>query len=220
MREYDFQDGRRLTVATIYGIGKNYAKHAKEMGGEVPADPIIFIKPPAAYIPNEGIIQLPPISNNVHHEVELVVVIGKDCQNISRSEARSVIAGYGVGIDVTMRDIQNSAKSKGEPWAVSKGFHTSAPISMIIPAEKFDNEIPFFALELYINGELRQKGNTADMERPVDLLIEYLSNIFTLRQGDCIFTGTPEGVGKISAGDKINAELKGYATLNVAAEAK
>lgn len=215
MTEYfKFTDGSTLPVGTFYGIGKNYAKHAREMGGEVPAEPIIFIKPPAAYIQNRGVILPPAFSENVHHEVELVVIIGKDCKGTDREEAMQFVAGYGVGIDVTLRDIQNKAKNAGEPWAVSKGFVTSAPVSKIVPIRE-TRGISDFEIELKVNGELKQKTSTKFMERSVEELIEYLSKVFTLKAGDAIFTGTPEGVGRIQSGDKLHAELKGFVTLDV-----
>jgi len=217
MRTLKFKNGKELEVRTMYCIGQNYAKHAAEMGGKVSSDPIIFIKPPAAYIENGGKILLPDISNNVHHEVELVVVIGKNCININEKDAVNYIAGYAVGIDATLRDLQKKAKENGHPWAVAKGFYSSAPISDIIPAEEFAGKIPFFELELKVNGELKQKSSTENMERTVGKLIEYLSRIFTLEPGDCIFTGTPEGVGQIVKGDKLFAELKGFVTLSVEA---
>jgi 2-keto-4-pentenoate hydratase/2-oxohepta-3-ene-1,7-dioic acid hydratase in catechol pathway len=200
----------------FYGIGKNYAKHAREMGGVVPDEPIIFIKPPASYIQNGGTVILPGFSENVHHEVELVVVIGKDCANVSKENALDYVAGYAVGIDVTLRDIQNKAKTAGHPWAVSKGFVTSAPVSEIIPIEQTKDK--FFDIELKVNGEIRQAGTTRVMERSVETLIVYLSKVFTLRTGDAIFTGTPEGVGKILKGDQLHAELKGYVELDVSVE--
>ena len=214
-REFKFKKGERLSVGTMYGIGKNYAKHAVEMGGEVPKEPIIFIKPPVCYVENGESITLPAMSENVHHEVELVVVIGKRCENISQENAREYIAGYAVGLDLTMRDIQNQAKDKGQPWAVAKGFYRSAPISEVIPADEFGDDIPFFDLKLDVNGETRQSSNTKYMERTVATLVEYLSKVFTLEPGDCIFTGTPEGVGKIVSGDKLKAELVNFATLEI-----
>lgn len=215
MRTYKFKNGKQLEVKTMYGIGKNYAKHAAEFGGGIPEEPIIFIKPPVCYVENGGTIKLPQMSNNVHHEVELVVIIGNDCANIKASQAGDYIAGYAVGIDVTMRDVQFKAKEKGEPWAVAKGFHTSAPISNVIPAEEFSGTIPDFDLLLKVNGELRQSSSTKFMERSIGVLIEYLSKVFTLEAGDCIFTGTPEGVGKIQSGDKIFAELSGFVSLQI-----
>jgi 5-carboxymethyl-2-hydroxymuconate isomerase len=164
------------------------------------------------------VIKIPDFSNLCHHELELVVVIGKHCSNIDKSEAYKFIAGYAVGIDVTLRDIQNSAKQKGQPWAVAKGFVTSAPISQVISSEKFDGNVPDFELRLLVNGEQKQYGNTKDMERSVPELIEYLSKVFTLNPGDCIFTGTPEGVGQIKKGDKLVAELVGYTKIELNVE--
>ncbi|MFH1050279.1 MAG: fumarylacetoacetate hydrolase family protein [bacterium] len=215
MRTFKFKNGKELEVRTMYCIGQNYAKHAAEMGGQVTSDPIIFIKPSVAYIENNGKIILPDISDNVHHEVELIVVIGKNCNNINEKEAVNFIAGYGVGIDATLRDLQKKAKENGHPWSVAKGFYTSAPISELVPAEEFGDKIPYFELSLKVNGELKQKSSTEYMERSVGKLIEYLSKIFTLEAGDCIFTGTPEGVGQIVKGDKLFAELKGYVSLSV-----
>lgn len=215
---FKFSDGSRLKVGTIYGIGKNYALHAKEMNSEVPDSPIIFIKPPAAYLQNNGTIKLPSISNNVHHEVELVVVISQDCESVEIKDAVKYIAGYGVGIDVTLRDIQAQAKKDGHPWAIAKGFASSAPISTIIPASSIKKSIKHFDIKLKVNGEVKQSGSTSQMERSVEELISYISKIFTLRKGDCIFTGTPEGVGQIKSGDRLFAELVGFTSINVNVE--
>jgi 2-keto-4-pentenoate hydratase/2-oxohepta-3-ene-1,7-dioic acid hydratase in catechol pathway len=214
-RNFTFTNGKTLPVGTMYCIGRNYALHAKEMGASVPTDPIVFLKPPAAYVPDGGEIVIPDFSKNVHHELELVVIIGKDCENVLKEDAAEYIAGYAVGIDVTLRDVQAKAKEKGEPWAVAKGFKTSAPISNVIPAEVFKNGIPDFDIELYVNDALRQKGTTADMERSIGELVEYLSKVFTLRAGDCIFTGTPEGVAQLQPGDKLRAEIPWKVSLNI-----
>lgn len=218
--EFTFTDGRKLPVRTIYCIGKNYSKHAKEMGGDVPTEPIIFIKPASAYVSDKGTILLPNFSKLIHHELELVVVIGKESYGISPEDADSIIAGFGVGIDVTLRDIQNKAKNNGEPWAVAKGFQTSAPISNIVPYELIKENPKFFDIELYLNGVLKQKVNTSEMERTYSDLIAYLSDVFSLQPGDCIFTGTPEGVGQINSGDELIAILKNYVSINVRAENK
>lgn len=218
--EYLFTDGTKLPVKTIYCVGKNYAKHIKEMGGDAPSDPVIFIKPTSAYIQDGGTIMLPAFSNMVHHEVELVIVIGQATNGISKEEANNVIAGFGVGIDVTLRDIQNIAKNRGEPWAVAKGFATSAPISKIVPKSLINENNKTFDIELYVNNALRQKANTSEMQRTYSELIAYISNVFTLQPGDCIFTGTPDGVGRINHGDEIEAILKGYVSLKVKAEKK
>jgi 2-keto-4-pentenoate hydratase/2-oxohepta-3-ene-1,7-dioic acid hydratase in catechol pathway len=216
-KKLKFIDGSELETGTMYCIGQNYAKHAAEMGSQVSADLVIFIKPPSALILNDEEIILPDISNNVHHEMELVVIIGDDCDSILPDNAINVIAGYAVGIDVTLRDIQESSKKSGKPWSVSKGFKTSAPISYIIPQNKFNNKIPEFEMKLFVNSDLRQHGFSKDMEKKIPELIAYISKIFTLRKGDVIFTGTPEGVGQIISGDKITAELCGEISLTVSA---
>ncbi|MBE2189261.1 MAG: fumarylacetoacetate hydrolase family protein [Desulfobulbaceae bacterium] len=215
-KKIQFTDGYEMIPGTFYGIGQNYAKHAAEMGSQVSPEPTVFIKPPSSLVNDGDIIVLPKFSANIHHEVELVVVIGIDCDNIEASEAIDVIAGYGVGIDITLRDIQNKAKSEGKPWAIAKGFRNSAPISKILPASQFKS-IPDFELELWINEELRQSGTTKDMERSVGELVAFLSNVFGLRAGDIIFTGTPEGVGQIVSGDKLRAKLCQFVELNVTA---
>jgi acylpyruvate hydrolase len=218
MRLFKFKNGQALEVRTMYCIGKNYAKHAAEMGGVLADEPIVFMKPPAAFIENNSWITLPSFSNNVHHEVELVVVIGKECNNIQEDEALDYIAGYAVGIDITLRDIQEKAKKDGHPWTVAKGFYSSAPVSEVIPSEEFNGTIPDFDLYLKVNDIVKQESSTRYMERPVGKLIEYLSKVFTLEPGDCIFTGTPEGVGPIKSGDDIYAELKGYVNLSIHVE--
>ncbi len=206
--------GKTIDVGTFYCIGKNYSKHARELGGEVPDEPVVFIKPPAAYMQDGAKISLPRFSENIHHEVELVVVIGENCSGIEPKDASRIVAGYGVGVDLTLRDIQNKAKNEGHPWAVAKGFYGSAPVSKIVPADKIKESNPIFDLVLKVNGVIKQKSNTFEMERSTGELISYLSAVFTLRAGDCIFTGTPEGVGRLVPGDKIEAFLGNLVTLN------
>lgn len=213
-----FDNGKTLEIGSIFCIGSNYAKHINEMGGTKPEAPVIFLKPRSAYLENGGVIRIPPFSELCHHELELVVIIGEHCEKIDRNDAYKYIAGYAVGIDVTLRDIQNSAKQKGRPWAVAKGFVTSSPISPVISSEKFEGKIPNFELRLLVNGIEKQYGNTKDMERSIPELVEYLSNVFTLNPGDCIFTGTPEGVGQIKKGDKLFAELVGYTKIELSVE--
>ncbi len=203
---YTLLDGTTMPIGTMYCIGKNYAAHAREMGGEVPTSPMVFLKPPAAYLPNGSTLSLPAFSQNVHHEVELVVLIGKDCADIQLNDVPTVIAGYAVGLDITLRDIQAQAKQKGEPWAIAKGFRGSAPISSFVSAD--GKTIPDFELFLTVNGAMRQQGLTTHMERSVAELVAYLSSVFTLRAGDVVFTGTPEGVSAIQFGDTLHAELR------------
>ena len=212
-----FTNGHQLKTGTIFCVASNYPLHAKEMGSAIPDEPSIFIKPPQALIYSGDSIVLPPFSNNVHHEVELVVAIGKECSNVSAFDSVNYIAGYAVGIDATLRDVQTKAKSEGKPWAVAKGFHTSAPVSEFIPADYFNKTIPFFSLDLTVNGVLRQTGNTENMQRSVGTLIEFLSRVFTLEPGDLIFTGTPEGVGQIVHGDRLEARIHDFVSLSVTA---
>ena len=216
MAELKFTNGNTLNLGVMYGIGQNYAKHAREMGSLLPrGEKIMFIKPTACYVPDGGAIELPDYSEEVHHEVELVVVMGKEAKDITKEDAWDYIAGFGIGIDATLRDLQRAAKEKGLPWAIAKGFRTSGPISNIVPIEGIEKNKKDFEIELKINGDIRQKGNSVDMIYSVEELIEFLSHIFTLQPGDVIFTGTPEGVGKLNKGDKLEAELRGFIKLNI-----
>lgn len=208
-----FIDGNEIEAGTIFCIGQNYSKHIAEMGSEKSNEPVIFIKPKQAITYPDTTIELPDFSNNIHYEVELVVLIGEDCDNISPDEANNYIAGYGVGIDLTARDIQSKAKQEGKPWATAKSFRNSAPISYFIPRDKITNKN--FEIKLYVNNILKQFGNTIEMERSIEDLVAYISKIFGLKKGDLIFTGTPEGVGSIKSGDKVTAELVNYTQFNI-----
>jgi len=194
------------TVSKIICLGQNYAEHAKELKFEVPASPVFFFKPPSAIIHNGGQIVLPEISNDVHHEVEMTILIGEKGNNIHRYAALKHVAGYGIGLDMTMRDIQNEAKKKGLPWALAKGFDTSAPISEFIPAEMVGDP-GSLNIQLFLNGKLRQSSNTSKFVFPVDKVITYISQFITFEPGDIIFTGTPEGVSRVDHGDKLEASL-------------
>jgi 2-keto-4-pentenoate hydratase/2-oxohepta-3-ene-1,7-dioic acid hydratase in catechol pathway len=202
-----------IYVGKILCLGRNYAEHAKEMQTEVPQSPIIFLKPPSAIIKNGEDIIIPKISNELHHEIELVVAIGRKAKNISMHEAINYVLGYGIGLDMTLRDVQNEAKNKGLPWSVAKGFDTSAPISDIIPAAKISNPQDL-EIRCTVNGILRQQSSTSKMIFTISQMIEYISSIFTLELGDLIFTGTPEGVSQVRDGDTIEAELVGYTKIS------
>lgn len=210
---WTFTDGSTLPIGTMYCIGRNYAAHAREMNAPVPQDPIVFLKPPAAFAEDGSTIALPHFSTNVHHEVELVVVIGTDGENVAVHDAEGMIAGYGIGLDLTARDVQQGAKQRGEPWAVAKSWKHSAPVSRIVP--RVAVQAGPLSFTLAVNNESRQFGSTSHMERSVHELIAYLSNVFTLRRGDCIFTGTPEGVAQLHAGDTAVATLEDLVTLTV-----
>lgn len=212
-RFLEFTDGRKCEISNIYAIANNYRNHAVEMGTSISEYPVVFLKPTSSFVPDGGTIWLPSISKNIQYEVELVVVIGKDGFNIPESEAINYIGGYAVGIDLTLRDLQLEAKKGGKPWGIAKGFYSSAPISKVIPVGTFGGIIPNFDLALKVNDEIRQTGNTKDMERSVAHLVSFISKVFSLNDGDCIFTGTPEGVGTIFDGDRLEAELKSYVKL-------
>lgn len=210
---WNFTDGSELPVGTMYCIGRNYADHAREMGAVIVDDPIIFIKPPTAYLSNGSPIILPTFSNDVHHEVELVVVIGRDVDHISADDAWDAIAGVGIGLDLTARDVQSKAKSMGHPWSIAKSWKGSAPVSEIIPTSECGRGP--WQLELTVNGTARQSDSTASMERSVESLVSTVASIFSLRRGDCIFTGTPSGVGPVRSGDVLSASLNGNELLRV-----
>jgi len=195
-----------LQYGSVYCIGRNYVEHIHEMKSEKTTDPVVFLKPRSSIIHDGDTITIPERSNNVHHEIELVILIGKKVKDISANDAASAIRGFGVGIDVTARDIQSDAKSKGLPWSLAKGFDTFAPVGNLLPFEG-TVDLQNLKLQLKVNGKVRQDDSTAKMIFPVDELISYLSYNFTLYPGDLIFTGTPKGVSKLSNGDQIEATL-------------
>lgn len=197
---------RPLEIGSIYCIGRNYVEHVRELNHEVPDEPLVFLKPASAVIHDGGSVVLPGKSREVHHEIELVAAIGKEANGISREKALDYVAGYGIGIDVTARDLQAKAKRAGTPWTVAKGFDTFAPLSDFIPADRIADPQQL-DLELRVNGKIRQKGGTDLMIFPVDELISYLSGIFTLYPGDLLFTGTPAGVSPIEAGDRLTGSM-------------
>lgn len=208
-----FPSHKKFTVGKILCLGQNYASHAKEMGGKPSTTPIIFLKPSSAIIGDGDPIVLPKISNDVHHEVELTVLIGRKGKNIPQSRAYEYVEGYGIGLDMTMRDKQKEAKNAGNPWSIAKGFDTSAALSAFVPKALVKDP---HALEimLKVNGQIRQHSNTSNMIFSIDFILAFLSSIFTLEEGDVIYTGTPEGVGAVVSGDTIEAEIPGVGSLH------
>lgn len=197
-----------LAVGNIFCVAGNYLDHAKEMGSQIGADPTFFIKPTSALLPHGADLVLPAWSRDVHHEVELVVAIGRDAENISPAEALAYVAGYAVGLDLTARDVQAEAKKAGRPWTLSKGFRGAAVLSSFVPAAA----IPYpgdVAFSLTVNGEVRQVGHTAHLAFDVPHLIAWLSGRFGLQAGDLIYTGTPAGVGPLQSGDALRLQLGG-----------
>ncbi|KAI7879706.1 hypothetical protein K492DRAFT_148066 [Lichtheimia hyalospora FSU 10163] len=194
------------TGRKIVAIGRNFSEHAKELGNAVPKAPFFFLKPTSSYLANGGTVEI-PTGCEVHHEVELAVVIGKDGRDYQPSQAMDHVAGYALAIDMTARNLQTDAKKKGLPWSASKGFDTFTPISDFIPKESIPDPHNV-DLWLKVNDTLRQNGNTKDMIFNIPSLLSYVSSIMKLEVGDVLLTGTPQGVGPLEAGDVITAGLK------------
>ncbi|XP_056437448.1 acylpyruvase FAHD1, mitochondrial [Gadus macrocephalus] len=197
----------------IICVGRNYADHAKELKNALPTEPILFLKPPSAYVTEGSPILVPFYSSNLHHEVELGVVIGKGGTAISQSNAMDHVAGYALCLDMTARDIQEDCKSKGLPWTLAKAFNTSCPISEFIPKERIPDP-GNVTLWLKVNDQLRQNGCTAEMIFSIPFLISYISEIITLEEGDLILTGTPKGVSAVQEHDELQAGIEDVITMN------
>lgn len=197
--------GLDLPIRNIYCIGRNFADHANEMNAATPSSPIVFLKPTSSICFDGDTVSIPPQSQNVHHEGEIVLAIGKSGKNIDQKNAKNYIAGIGAGIDFTARDLQSDAKKAGLPWSVAKGFDGFAPVSSFIPFSEVSDSA--LTIELTVNDTVRQSGTTDQMIFSFEELIVYLSSIFTLQPGDLIFTGTPAGVSAIEPGDNVTAKL-------------
>lgn len=198
--------GIDLPVRTIYCIGRNYTEHTIELNNPIPTSPLVFLKPQSTICFDGSEISISPQSNDVHHEVELVLAISKESKNVKPENALDHVSGIGIGIDFTARDIQQKAKQAGHPWTIAKGFDNFAPISTFVPIQEI-KDLDNLDLQLSVNGVKRQSGNTSQMIFPIAQLISYLSEVFTLAPGDLVFTGTPSGVSAVKSGDKIFAEL-------------
>lgn len=198
--------GLNLAIQNIFCIGRNYAEHARELDNPIPNKPLVFLKPTSSISYHNEVISLPIQSMDVHHEVEFVVAVGKMGKNVPVYEASNHIAGYGIGIDLTARDLQQEAKLKGKPWSIAKGFDGFAPISNFVNKSEI-HDPQNMDIELTVNKEIRQTDNTKNMLFTVYELIAFLSTIFTIQPGDLIFTGTPSGVSAIQSGDFLNATL-------------
>ena len=191
----------------IIAVGKNYAKHAKEMNSDVPTEPVIFLKPETALLKNNKPLYYPDFTKLLHYETELIFRICKIGKNIDKKFAHRYYDKIGIGIDFTARDIQYRQKEKGLPWELAKGFDNSAPISEFIDISEF-KDINNINFSLDINGKTVQTGNSSDMIFKIDEVISFVSKFFTLKIGDIIFTGTPQGVGEVKIGDKLTAKIE------------
>jgi fumarylpyruvate hydrolase len=206
-------DTRRFAVNRIYCVGRNYADHAREMGHDPDREPPFFFMKPANSIVADGKdMAYPNLSNDVHHEIEMVVAIGKGGANITADRALDHVYGYGVGLDMTRRDLQGEAKKVGRPWDTGKAFDQSAPCAAITPAAQFGHPNQG-AIKLLVNGEVRQEGDLNQLIWNVPDTIAYLSTLFTLEPGDLIMSGTPAGVGPVKKGDVLEGIVEGLTSL-------
>ena len=201
-------------VGKLLCIGRNYADHAAEMDRDVPDEPMVFLKPPSALVRSGDTVRLPPQSQDVHHEVELVAVIGTEGKNIAEEDALDHVCAFAVGLDMTARDVQARAKARRHPWSVAKGFDTFAPLGPLTAASEVDSPQDL-TLGLTVNGDRRQQASTQRQIFPVREVVAYCSQIFTLSPGDLIYTGTPSGVGPVEAGDTLEATATGLDSLRV-----
>jgi 2-keto-4-pentenoate hydratase/2-oxohepta-3-ene-1,7-dioic acid hydratase in catechol pathway len=206
--QHHWKDGTpvHLPLGKIVCVGRNYAEHAKELNNPVPAEPLLFIKPATSAVHVTRPLEFPANRGQVHFETELAVLIGKPLTNASASEAQAAILGYGLALDLTLRDLQSQLKEKGHPWERAKAFDGACPLSPFVAAEHFRNDHITFSLD--INEQRQQSGDTRDMLFPVIPLLAHISSHFTLLPGDVVLTGTPSGVGPLSSGQTLSLQLE------------
>jgi fumarylpyruvate hydrolase len=199
---------RRFPVHRVYCVGRNYAAHAREMGGDPAREAPFFFCKPADAVTQSGTVAYPPRTADLHHEVELVVAIGRAGQGIAVAQALEYVFGYAVGVDLTRRDLQAGAKAAGRPWDTAKGFDQSAPMSDLHPAAAIGHPAAG-RIALRVGGDLRQSGDLREMIWSVPEVLAELSTYFELRPGDLVFTGTPEGVAPLQPGERVEASIEG-----------
>jgi fumarylpyruvate hydrolase len=208
----------RFPVHRIYCVGRNYAEHAKEMGFTGREPPFFFMKPADAVVAVEaghtGAVAYPPLTANLHHEIELVVAIGKGGKNIAAADAHQHIYGYAVGLDMTRRDLQNEMKKQGRPWCIGKAFEQSAPIGPITPAARA-GDVAHAEIALQVNGQDHQRSSVAQLIWSIAETIAHLSTAWELQAGDLVYSGTPEGVGPVVRGDLLVGSVAGLEPLSV-----
>lgn len=202
-----------IQIEKIICVGRNYVEHIQELGNEQHEKPVIFLKTTSSVIFSGDKIVCPTYSNDMHYETELVLLIGSQVKNADDGEAQSAIAGYGVGLDMTLRDVQNDLKKKGHPWTIAKCFDTSTVLSEFISADEYKLTMDEI-ISLKVNGEFKQNDSLNKMIFNPVQIIKYISSLMTLEPGDLIFTGTPKGVGKVNSGDILEAEITNIGKLN------
>lgn len=232
MKRYSLMlEDTAVAVPKIFGVGRNYAKHAKEMGADIPREPMLFLKPHTALASQPELVDVPVAFGDLHHEIELAVLLCKGGKNLSPESAARTIGGYGVSLDLTLRGIQAEAKDTGAPWTVAKGFDESAPVGRFVRPVSWKHASRWSALagegeqsagttnheraelRLRVNGETRQRGPLGEMIFSPATLIAHASLYFTLEAGDVFLTGTPDGVGPLHDGDEVAAAISGLPSL-------
>lgn len=204
----------RFPIRRVFCVGRNYEAHAREMGNDPTREPpFFFMKPPDAVVAAEGQVPYPPLTEDLHHEVEMVVAIGKGGVNVDRSAALGMVWGYGVGVDLTRRDVQAVAKKMSRPWDWAKGFDASAPCGPLVPVSVTGHPEKG-SITLTVNGEVRQAGNLDELIWPVADIIASVSQSVALVPGDLIFTGTPSGVGPLQPGDTVQCTVEGIGEIS------
>lgn len=219
MNSIVFSDGRFFTPSKIIAVGRNYSEHIKEMQSQRTEEPVLFFKPNSALCDITAPVALLQNHGEIHHEIELAVCFSRKGADIPENEALNYIAGYGLALDLTLREIQTKAKKAGLPWAVAKGFNNACPVSEFV-AKHSVNDVNHLELLLKINGAVRQQGNTSQMLFKLPELIAYVSKFFTLEEGDLLLTGTPSGVGPLLVGDEIEASIEQVASIKTKCRAK
>lgn len=198
----------RWQLGKVVAVGRNFAEHAAELNNPLSEEPLLFIKPSTSLVDMQKPLQLPQNQGEVHYELEIALLIGEQLTQASPEEALSKVAGVGLALDLTLRDVQTQLKELGQPWEKAKAWDGSCPLSYLVPSKKI-TDWQQLELSLKINGELRQQGTASQMLTPFPQLLSYISHNFTLLPGDLVITGTPKGVGKLNSGDQLTASLTG-----------
>ena len=199
-------DRIKLPVGKAVCVGRNYAEHVHELDNPLPDDPVLFIKPSTSLCSVDGMIGLPKDKGEIHHELEIALLIQSSLSNASEKEALSSIKALGLGLDLTLRNLQSTLKAKGLPWEIAKGFDNSCPLSGFVAKEHFDN-LSDIDISLKVNGDTRQKASSASMLTSIPGLLSFISRHFTLLPGDIVLTGTPAGVGPLKEGDQLTLSM-------------
>jgi len=210
--ETGFVGGEKFSrsLGKVVCVGRNYAAHAKELNNPVPKEPILFIKPESSVVSLDHPFQIPP--NDCHYETEIAVLIGSKLTKANEKQAANAIIGIGLALDLTKRDLQSELKENGHPWERAKSFDGACPMSEFVPRSKFQS-LEDITFSLHINGVLRQEGCSADMLTPIIPLLAHISYQFTLKPGDIVLTGTPQGVGKLHSGERLRLSLMDLLTV-------